>query len=73
MKIEIESTAKIVELDGVPARVWEGRTSTGIPVHCFVTRIAVAHDQQHAEFERELLACRRPSLDVAGIPLKLIL
>jgi len=41
MKIEIESTEKIVAFNGVKARIWEGRTASGIPVHCYVTRIAV--------------------------------
>lgn len=35
MKITVESTDKIVHLDGVPARIWDGETSTGIKVHCY--------------------------------------
>jgi hypothetical protein len=72
MKITIESTGKIVQVNGVPAR-WEGRTDSGIPVHCFVTRIAVHNDADHSQFERELQECREPSADVAAIPLRLIL
>lgn len=41
MKITLESTSKIVELNGVPARVWEGKSESGIPCHAFITRIAV--------------------------------
>ena len=67
MKITIESTEKIVWLDlretahskvEVPARVWEGITESGIPVHCFITRIAPTVEDkpenkaQFAEFER---------------------
>lgn len=37
MKITIESSNKIVELNGVPARIWEGQIESGIKVHCFVT------------------------------------
>ena len=48
MRIEIESTEKIVELSGVPARVWDGKTDSGIPVHCFVTRIS---PQTHENIE----------------------
>ena len=44
MKIRIESTSKIVTLvvggKDVPARVWQGETDGGIPVQCFITRIA---------------------------------
>ena len=82
MKVTLESTSKIVELTTrvnalggtfVPARIWEGHTESGIPVHCYVTRIAVANDQNHAQFEAELRECRAPSPDVAAIPLRLIL
>lgn len=74
MQITITSTDKIVELNGVPARLWEGHTSSGIPVHCFVTRIAVPLDADHAQFERELQECRPPiNADVRGIPLRLVL
>ena len=77
MKVVLESTSKIVRLvvDGreVPARVWEGTTSSGIPCHAYITRIAVAPDQDAAEFERELLEQRRPSPAIEAIPLRLIL
>jgi len=73
MKIKIESTRKIVHLNGVPARIWEGKTESGIPVHCYITRIAVSHDQDASEFERELQEHRPPSVEVEAIPLRLIL
>jgi hypothetical protein len=43
MKITLESTAKIVEFNGLPARIWEGKTEGGIACHAFITRIAVAN------------------------------
>lgn len=58
MTITITSTDKLVALDGVPARIWEGTTESGIPVHCFVTRIAVARDADASQFERELVELR---------------
>jgi hypothetical protein len=83
VKITIESTDRIVNLHGpsggaVPARVWQGHTDSGIPVHCFVTRIAVAKDQDATQFERELQEHAPPRRDVAaifpqGIPLRLVL
>ncbi len=77
MIVTLESTTKIVRLvvDGreVPARVWEGTTSSGIPCHAYITRIAVAPDQDAAEFERELVEQRRPSPAIEAIPLRLIL
>jgi hypothetical protein len=42
LKLILENTSKIVELNGVPARVWEGKTESGIACHAFITRVAVA-------------------------------
>jgi len=73
MIINIESTTKIVELSGVPARVWEGKTESGISVHCFITRIALSENGNTSQFEKELQECKPPSLEVASYPLSLIL
>jgi hypothetical protein len=73
MKIEIESTTKIVRLNNVPARIWEGKTASGIPVHCYVTRIALAKDADPSEFERELQEHKPPSPEIQAIPLRMIL
>ena len=77
MKLTIESTTKIIDLvvgmNRVPARVWEGHTDSGIPVHCFITRVAVGNEQDQSQFEAELRRCRQPSPEVAAIPLKFII
>ncbi len=77
MKVELESTDKIVTLvvNGreVPARVWEGTTAKGIRCHAFITRIAVANGDDAGEFEADLKEQRAPSLEVAAIPLRFIL
>lgn len=79
MKLIIESTTKVVTLvvDGasVPARVWEGHTDSGIPVHCFIARVAVANNQglDHSQFEKELAEQRTPSTEIQAIPLRFIL
>lgn len=74
MKITIESTSKIVELNGVPARLWEGHTESGIEVHCFITRIAVHKDQDCSQFEKELKEQPQPSALLDGVyPLRMIL
>jgi hypothetical protein len=67
MKIIIESTSKIVEFDGVLARVWEGETASGIKVHCLISRIAVSKADDASEFERELQECRPPTAIVDGV------
>jgi hypothetical protein len=73
LKVTIESTTKITHLNGVPARIWEGKTASGIPVHCYITRVAVAGDQDTSQFERELQEHSAPSPEVRAIPLRLIL
>lgn len=73
MRITIESTTKTVTLNGVPARIWEGKTDSGIPCHVYVTRISVDRDADSSEFERELQEHRSPSVDIGAIPLRLVL
>jgi hypothetical protein len=79
MNITITSTTKIVHFNGIPTRIWEGHTDTGIPVHCFITRITavVEADEKQYEVEKqfnaELLQCEPPSVDVSHYPLYLIL
>jgi hypothetical protein len=76
MKITIESTSKIVTLKTrggaeMPARIWEGRTESGIPIHCFVTRVAAPNDGTDlSEFERELQAHAAPSAPIEALPLR---
>jgi len=65
MKVTLESTSKIVELNGVPARIWEGQTDSGIACHAFITRIAVAFTEDTRQFARELEEQRAPSSAVA--------
>lgn len=76
MEVMLKNTEKIVTLDGVRARVWEGTTAAGIEVVAFITRIAVAEgqpDASYAEFERELRQVAPPSPAVEAIPARLIL
>lgn len=74
MKITIESTTKIVDLNGVPACGWEGESESGIKVHCFITRIALDKDETRIEeFLNELEEQRTPSPALQAIPLALIL
>ncbi len=60
MKITIESTDKIIMFcpdildEGIPARIWEGETESGIKIHCFITRIAVDRNEPRTkEFEAD--------------------
>jgi hypothetical protein len=74
MKIIIESTSKIVELNGVPARIWEGTTESGIELHCFITRVAIDEEETRTEeFERELKEQKKPSVALECYPLRMII
>lgn len=74
MKAKIESTQKIIEFNGIPARVWEGETESGIKCHFYVTRVAISADETRTEeFEAELQQQRPPSAEIQAIPLRMIL
>jgi hypothetical protein len=66
VKLQIESTDKVVTLNGVPARLWEGMTPSGIPVVAFITRVAVPDGHPTEQFERELQEHAPPKPELAG-------
>jgi hypothetical protein len=55
VKITLTNTTKTVQINGVPARLWEGTTEGGSKVLAFVTRLAVPNGEDASEFERELV------------------
>ena len=73
MKVTIESTEKIVTLNGIQARIWEGFTESGIKCHAYVPLVAVDEGQDERQFEKELKKVRKPSAGVEAIPFQLIL
>lgn len=74
MKITIECTTKIVIIDDVPARIWEGQTDSGIKLHCFITRIAIDENETRTEeFDNELKKQKVPSKEIEVYPLRMIL
>lgn len=60
MKIELESTAQIVECNGVECRVWQGKTAAGVPLTAFIARVAVDRAHDATQFERELRETPHP-------------
>ena len=61
----------------VPARVWEGRTESGVECHALITRIGVHREQDTSQFERELQETKPLSVHLEdmfphGIPLRLV-
>jgi hypothetical protein len=73
MKLIIESTTKIVKLDGMDCRIWEGQTERGIKVHAYIPRVAAKDDQDLAQFEQELVEQRKPSAEIEAIPMRMVL
>lgn len=76
MIITLESTTKIIHLNGVPARIWEGQTDSGIKVHAYITRVAVDEKEPESNikiFEQELQEQRKPSPEIEAIPLRMII
>ena len=54
MKITLEQTSQMVDVNGVTCRVWEGETEKGIKISALIPRIAVATTQNTSQFEAEL-------------------
>ncbi len=73
MTLTAESTEKIVQLNGIPARVWEAKTEAGIPCFLFVTRIAVKDAADTDQFDRELQEHRAPSVEAQAFPMRMLL
>jgi ribosomal protein S12 methylthiotransferase accessory factor YcaO len=83
VKITLESTTRVVDVaaslsaEGVPGRVWEGKTESGVRVIAVVTLIAVPSDAGHDEiaaFYRELTEQRPPTSAAEQVfPLRMIL
>lgn len=55
MKITIESTDMLFEIDGNLHRLWEGTTERGVKCHVFVHAVAVHAAEDQQSFERELI------------------
>jgi hypothetical protein len=73
MKVQLESTTRIVNANGINCRVWEGTTESGIRVQAMIPRIAAQKDQDLSEFEAELQEQRQPSADFDPWPLRMVL
>jgi hypothetical protein len=73
MQVTLKSTDKIVHVNGVPTRVWEGFTAKGVPMHAFIVRVACKLDADATEFEADLKKCDPPSPEIQAIPLSLVL
>ena len=73
MKATLESTSKIVHLNGLPCRIWEGKTESGIPFLAFVNLVRVSVKSDGEVFAAELQEVKAPSVEAEAIPLRMIL
>ena len=79
MRMTLEKTDTIIQMKAssfdhtIFARLWTGRTSSGIEVQALITRIAANRNQNIDELDRELKGKPAPSpIDIA-FPLRLII
>ena len=54
MRIQIEPSKIMAEVNGFPVRVWNGITEDGIQVFLFVQAVAVPGDADSEPFARDL-------------------
>jgi hypothetical protein len=54
VRVTLTSTTRVIDVHGVPGRVWEGTTEAGVQVFAAITRIAVRADHDLGQFEAEL-------------------
>jgi hypothetical protein len=73
MKLTIENTTRIVEVNGIPCRMWEGVSERGVKVQCLITRVAVLDTDDTQQFEAELQETKPPTAESMAYPLRLIL
>lgn len=73
MKITIESTTKIVQVNGIDCRVWEGESERGVKVQALIPRIAAHKDADLAQFEAELEEQKAPTFNPSPFPSRLVI
>jgi hypothetical protein len=72
MKITIESTTKVVELNGLQCRVWEGETEYGVKLHAFIPVVAAQEGQDLSQFDKDLREQKPPSADLEFYPQRMM-
>lgn len=66
MQITIENTPEVMHANGLPVRVWLGKTGRGTPVLALITRIAAPDGDDAGELERELSEAPTRLVDPSG-------
>ena len=74
MKVQLESTDRIIRVDNSDCRLWSGTTEDGIKCHAFIRIIGVHKDDNAAEFDRDLESLPFVTvIDIAGMSLRVVL
>ena len=82
LRATIESTDQLTSLDGVPCRVWRGKTEQGTEALFYVHRVCCLETADYRPFETELLERQPPKQGgpmaearsiALAIPLRMIL
>jgi hypothetical protein len=73
MKMTIESTSRMVRVNGIECRVWEGVTERGASVQALIPRVAAHAHQDLSEFEAELQEHKPPAAAVQAFPANMVL
>lgn len=63
MKVTLESTDRLISVNGVPGRIWQGDTDSGIPVVALISLVGVRNGNPTEQFEKELREHVRPNKD----------
>lgn len=72
MKITIESTSRIVTVNGIECRVWQGESERGVRVQVVISRIAADGGQDCSQFDQELREHAAPT-GVQAFPLRMLI
>ena len=74
MKLTLESTECIVNINGAQCRIWRGYSESGIPCTAWVALIAVRNKDDLSEFDAELVTRPQPHPHESEVwPLRMVL
>lgn len=65
MKLSIEMSDELANIDGVECRIWNGHADNGVPVRVYVHRVAVPLGEVMKAFDDELLTRRPPQRELS--------
>ena len=74
MRAILNSTTKIVKINGIKTRVWEGISESGIKMHAYIALVGIDKNEKNTEqFDKELEQMQPPSVDIDMIPPAMII